>query len=139
MTDTADGTRALIERYYAAFNRGDTEGMLACLADDVMHDVNQGERRVGKDRFHAFSARMSHHYSEQLTDIVILVSADGRRASAEFNVAGVYKVSEQGLPDATGQTYRLPAGTFFAVDGGRISRVTTYYNLTEWIMQVTGA
>lgn len=139
MTDTPAITAALIQRYYDAFNSGDTEGMLACLADDVVHDVNQGERRVGKDRFHAFSARMSHHYSEQLTDIVVMVSSDGRRVAAEFNVSGVYKVSEQGLPDAKGQSYRLPAGTFFAIDGGRISRVTTYYNLTDWIMQVTGA
>jgi steroid delta-isomerase-like uncharacterized protein len=139
MTDTPATTAALIQRYYAAFNRGDTDGMLACLADDVVHDVNQGERRAGKDRFHAFSARMSHHYSEQLTDIVVMVSSDGRRAAAEFNVNGIYKASEQGLPDAKGQSYRLPAGTFFAIDGGRISRVTTYYNLTDWIMQVTGA
>ena len=45
---------------------------------------------------------------------------------------------DQGLPPATGQSYRLPAGSFFAVRDGRISRVTTYYNLTEWIMQVSG-
>ncbi len=49
-------TEALIRRYYDAFNRGDVDGMLACLADDVVHDVNQGERRVGKGRS-AISAR----------------------------------------------------------------------------------
>ena len=36
-------TEALIRRYYAAFNVGDTAGMLACLADDVRHDLNQGD------------------------------------------------------------------------------------------------
>ncbi|MBW0005142.1 MAG: isopropylmalate/homocitrate/citramalate synthase, partial [Hyphomicrobiales bacterium] len=30
---------ALIRRYYDAFNVGDTQTMLACLADDVRHDV----------------------------------------------------------------------------------------------------
>ena len=35
-------TLALIQRYYEAFNRGDAEGMLACLAAEVAHDVNQG-------------------------------------------------------------------------------------------------
>ncbi|MDQ5973025.1 MAG: hypothetical protein QG661_234, partial [Actinomycetota bacterium] len=39
---------ALLRRYYDAFNRGDTDGMLACVADDVVHDVNQGERRNGR-------------------------------------------------------------------------------------------
>jgi hypothetical protein len=32
----------------------------------------------------------------------------------------------------------LPAGAFFAIRDGKISRVTTYYNLTDWIAQVTG-
>lgn len=141
MTDAAAiaATDTLIRDYYAAFNRGDIDAMLALIADEVVHDVNQGERRIGKDRFHAFCARMAHHYTEQLTDIVIMVGPDGRRAAAEFNVDGRYKVSETGLPEATGQGYRLPAGTFFAVAAGRITRVTTYYNLTDWIMQVSGA
>jgi steroid delta-isomerase-like uncharacterized protein len=66
-----------------------------------------------------------------------MASEDGHRAAAEFNVRGVYKATDSGLPPATGQTYVLPAGTFFAVRDGRIARVTTYYNLTEWILQVS--
>ena len=132
-------TEALIRRYYDAFDRGDIDGMLACVADDVVHDVNQGERREGRDRFHAFCARMAHHYKEALDGVTIMVTADGRRAAAEFNVRGKYLVTETGLPDARGQTYALPAGTFFAVRDGRITRVTTYYNLTDWIMQVSPA
>ena len=135
---TQSTTEALIRAYYDAFNRGDIEGMLACVADDVVHDVNQGERRVGKERFHAFCARMAHHYKETLEDIVVMVSGDGMRAAAEFNVRGAYLQTETGLPDAKGQGYALPAGTFFAVRNGKIARVTTYYNLTEWIMQVSG-
>ena len=131
-------TVALVGRYYDAFNRGDVEGMLACVADDVIHDVNQGERRVGKDRFKAFNARMAHNYQERLEGIVVMVSEDGKRAAAEFNVHGVYKNTDEGLPAASGQTYVLPAGTFFEVKGGKIVRVTTYYNLTDWLLQVTG-
>ncbi len=137
MNATAQESETLIRRYYEAFNRGDHDGMLACLADDVIHDVNQGERRVGKERFRAFLARMAHHYREELDGIAVMVSADGTRAAAEFNVSGNYMVTETGLPDAQGQRYALPAGTFFAVRDGRIVRVTTYYNLTEWIMQVS--
>ena len=134
---SANATETLIRAYYDAFNRADIDGMLACVADDVVHDVNQGERRIGKDRFHAFCARMAHHYKEQLEGITLMVSPDGSRAAAEFNVRGAYLKSETGLPDATGQAYALPAGTFFAIKDGRIARVTTYYNLTEWIMQVS--
>jgi steroid delta-isomerase-like uncharacterized protein len=130
-------TEALIRRYYDAFNRGDIQGMLDCVTDDLIHDVNQGERRIGKERFHAFCARMAHHYRERLSDIVVMVSEDGRRASAEFNVKGEYLQTETGLPPAKGQRYALPAGAFFAIRDGRIARVSTYYNLTDWIMQVS--
>ncbi|MFM1815497.1 MAG: hypothetical protein RLZ98_2192 [Pseudomonadota bacterium] len=130
-------TQPLIRRYFDAFNSGDIDGMLACVTDDIVHDVNQGERREGKERFHAFLARMAHHYRERLEDVVIMISEDGTRAAAEFNVAGTYLQTEPGLPPAKSQAYQLPAGTFFAVRDGLISRVSTYYNLTEWIMQVT--
>jgi steroid delta-isomerase-like uncharacterized protein len=136
---TAAETQTLITRYYEAFNRGDSDGMLACLADDVVHDVNQGERRTGKDVFRAFNARMAHCYKEKLENIVVMASADGTRGAAEFNVIGTYKNTDEGLPPARGQKYVLPAGAFFAVKSGQITRVSNYYNLTEWLMQVAGA
>ncbi|MBX9684436.1 MAG: nuclear transport factor 2 family protein, partial [Hyphomicrobium sp.] len=124
-SQTRAAAAALIRDYYAAFNTGNSDAMLSFLTDDVIHDVNQGERRHGKDKFKAFNARMDHNYSEELKDIVVLVSKDGTRAAAEFNVHGVYKNSEDGLPPAKGQKYVLPAGTFFALRDGKISRVTT--------------
>lgn len=142
MSDAESKTRietaALVRRYYDAFNSGDSAGMLECLTDDVIHDVNQGERRTGKEKFRAFNARMDHHYKERLENLVVLVSKDGNRAAAEFNVNGVYKTTDSGLPEAKGQAYMLPAGTFFAIRDGKIARVTTYYNLTDWIAQVSG-
>jgi steroid delta-isomerase-like uncharacterized protein len=135
---TATDTRGLIARYFEAFNRGDGDGMLALLTEDVIHDVNQGERREGKNKFRAFNARMAHNYQERLERIAIMTNEDGSRAAAEFMVHGVYKNTDEGLPPAKGQTYVLPAGTFFVVREGRIARVSTYYNLTDWLLQVTG-
>ena len=54
-------TAQLIRNYYEAFNAGKTDAMLGFLTDDVIHDVNQGERRVGIEKFRAFNARMTHH------------------------------------------------------------------------------
>jgi steroid delta-isomerase-like uncharacterized protein len=129
----------LVRAYYDAFNRGDREGMLALLTDDVAHDVNQGGREVGKEAFRRFLARMDRSYREELADIVVMASPDGRRAAAEFTVYGTYLATDEGLPPARGQTYRLPAGAFFEIQGDRIARVTTYYNLKYWIAQVEGA
>ena len=133
-----DATLDLLQRYYAAFNSDNHDAMLACLTDDVVHDVNQGVRRFGIEQFRAFNARMAHSYHERLEGITLMSNDDGSRASAEFNVRGVYQNTDEGLPPASGQKYVLPAGTFFEIKGGRIARVTTYYNLTEWLVQVTG-
>lgn len=135
-TDTTQAL-AIIDAYYAAFNRQDTAGMLALLAEDVAHDINQGGREIGRDRFAAFLEIMNRHYREQLHDIVIMVDAKGTRAAAEFTVHGTYLVTADGLPPARGQGYVLPAAGVFALSGGKITRVTTYYNLDDWIRQVS--
>jgi steroid delta-isomerase-like uncharacterized protein len=49
----------VITAYYAAFNRGDWDGMCALLSDDVAHDLNQGERQLGRDAFRRFLDRMA--------------------------------------------------------------------------------
>ena len=50
---------------------------------------------------------------------------------------GTYLATDEGLPEAKGQTYVLPAGSFFTIRDGKIARVTTYYNLAEWMRQVS--
>ncbi len=127
-----------IRAYYDAFNRQDMDAFLALLTDDVVHDINQGERQVGKDIFAKFMQHMSHCYKENLTDMVIMASEDGKRASAEFIVNGEYLKTDEGLPQANGQTYVLPAGAFFELKDGKVARVTNYYNLNDWIAQVGG-
>ncbi|MBU6248976.1 MAG: nuclear transport factor 2 family protein [Xanthomonadaceae bacterium] len=129
---------ALIQRYYAAFNAGDWEAMLACLSDDVAHDLNQGRREHGREAFRAFLARMNRSYAERLEKIAVMVAADGTRAAAEYEVHGSYLADDEGLPPAHGQRYVLPGGAFFDLRDGRISRVTNYYNLADWIAQVSG-
>lgn len=130
---------ALIRAYLDAFNQGDRAGMLALLADDVAHDVNQGGREVGRDAFAAFMARMDRCYRERLEDIVVMASPDGSRAAAEFVVHGEYLATDEGLPEARGQRYVLPAGAFYEIRDGRIARVTMFYNLPDWIAQVSAA
>jgi len=127
---------ALIGRYIDAFNAGDREAMLACLSDDVAHDINQGGREIGKDKFRWFLGMMDRHYRERLEDVVIMAGQGGGRGAAEFTVHGTYLSTAEGLPPAGGQTYSLPAAIFFDIDDGRISRVTTYYNLADWTAQV---
>ena len=134
-----EATIRLIQNYYAAFNAGDMATFEGLLTDDVIHDVNQGAREKGKAAFHAFMQKMNGAYKERLADISVTASDDGSRASAEFVVHGEYLRTDEGLPPARGQKYVLPAGAFFDVRGGKIARITNYYNLSDWISQVSKA
>ena len=129
---------AVVQRYYAAFNAGDMVNFLSLLTDDVAHDINQGKRESGKAAFANFMQHMNRCYREQLVDMVVMASEDGTRAAAEFTVLGTYLSTDEGLPPASGQTYRLPAGAFVDIRDGRVARVSNYYNLPDWIAQVGG-
>ncbi|MFZ2451296.1 MAG: isopropylmalate/homocitrate/citramalate synthase [Methylobacter sp.] len=131
-----ENTINLIEQYYAAFNNNDMETFLNLLTDDVIHDINQGKREIGKEAFTQFMACMNHNYKEQLVDMVIMSTTDGSRAAAEFIVLGEYLQTDEGLPIAQGQKYRLPAGAFFEIRDNKVARITNYYNLQDWIAQV---
>jgi len=131
-------TIKLVEHYYAAFNGGDMDTFLSLLTDDIIHDINQGKREVGKEAFTQFMACMNYNYKEQLVDMVIMSTPDGSRAAAEFVVLGEYLKTDEGLPAANGQKYRLPAGAFFEIQSNKVARITNYYNLPDWIAQVSG-
>jgi steroid delta-isomerase-like uncharacterized protein len=127
----------LIEQYYAAFNSADMDTFLSLLTDDVIHDINQGKREIGKEAFKQFMGGMNNNYKEQLVDMVIMATPDGTRAAAEFVVLGEYLKTDEGLPEAKGQKYRLPAGAFFEIRDNKVARITNYYNLQDWIAQVS--
>ncbi len=129
--------KVILERYFDAFNRGDRAGMLDCLSDEVAHYVNEGQVRIGREAFAEFCEHMARCYDEKLTELVLFEAEDGARGAAEFMVNGTYLETDEGLPEAKGQSYRLPAGSFFSLNEGKITRVVTYYNLNDWIKQVS--
>jgi steroid delta-isomerase-like uncharacterized protein len=126
-----------VSAYYAAFNRGDFDAMLALVHDEIRHEPNQGIPRIGKGLFADFMQKMDASYREQLHDLVLFDGQVPGRVAAEFTVHGIYKQGEPGLPEAKGQTYILPAGAFLEVRDGKVARVTTYYNLELWIELVS--
>ena len=126
-----------IQTYFNAFNAGDVEGMLNCLDDAVAHYVNEGQVRIGKDAFRSFCQHMNECYRENLSDMVIFSNPDGSRTAAEYVVNGTYLKTDAGLPQARGQNYQLPAGSFFSLSNDKITRVVTYYNLADWTAQVS--
>ncbi len=133
-------TEQLIRAYYDAFNRGDSAGFLALLAEDVIHDISQGEREIGRERFAQFIDHMNRCYHERVADLVIMTAPGGRRAATEYTIHGTYLATDPGVPRGTapacGQGYTFPAGAFFEIRDGKIARVSVHYNLGDWIAQV---
>ena len=127
----------ILEQYYQCFNNGNYAGMLALLADDVVHEPSQGEPRHGLEKFREFLQHMERCYREEVHDPVFMMSSDGSNGAAEFMLSGKYLVTDGDLPAAKGQGYTLRVGTFFTFSGDKISRVSNHYNLGDWIAQVS--
>lgn len=125
----------LIRAYFEAFNRHDLEGMLDTLSEDVVHDINEGGQEVGKEAFRRFKEHMDECYREQISDLVVMISGD--RGAAEFTCSGEYLKTDGSLPEARGQKYSIPAAAFFECANGKITRVTSYYNLRGWIEAIS--
>ena len=126
----------LIRHYYETFNSGDREALLALLDDEVVHEINEGGVETGKQAFREFLARMDRSYRETVEDLAVFTGEDPSRAAAEFYIRGEYLATDDGLPEATGQTYHLRVGAFFEIRDGRILRVTNHYNLQAWLKMV---
>ncbi len=127
----------IIQQYYDAFNQQNWEQMLEMVHPDIVHEPNEGESRTGKEAFTAFLADMDRCYSEELKDIVLYTSSHPDKIAASFIVHGIYKQGDEGFPEAKGQSYILPAAAFLELKNGLISKVTTYYNLQQWIKLVS--
>jgi steroid delta-isomerase-like uncharacterized protein len=127
----------IVQQYYSYFNQKDWAGMLSLLDPEIKHDPNQGEVRIGIDKFREFLRTMEESYEETLSEMVFFSEPGDTRVAVEFMVNGIYKRGEEGLPEATGQSYFLPAAAFLEVRDQKILRVTTYYNLPLWISLVS--
>lgn len=127
----------IVKQYYAAFNAKDYSAMLALLDTEVRHEPNQGEPRIGKQKFEEFLQIMDDCYDETLTNLVFYTAEHGEKIACEFTVNGIYKKADEGLPPAHGQSYVLPAASFLEVKNGKIIRVATFYNLPLWLKLVS--
>jgi len=130
MSDNA--THAIIERFFAALNASDMDAALTLLSEDVVLDTRDGAREIGKERFHWGMSQLNRHFDESYRDIAIMTEAGGVRAAAEVTLSGTYLSTLDSLPEASGQSYSVPAGLFFEIDDGLITRVTTYLNLERF-------
>ncbi|MCE8019928.1 nuclear transport factor 2 family protein [Halomonas sp. MCCC 1A11036] len=124
MTDDAT-KRDLIERYIAAYNDFDIEGMVAILAPDIEFENYSGEELTtlasGIEEFRLLAQRAKGLFTERFQRVASLVfSQDG--ATAEIDYHGRLAQDIPGGPKA-GSLLELNGTTEFTFGGGRIVRI----------------
>ena len=125
---------SLMQSYVSSFNNHSLEGMLAVLHDEVIHDINEGEQQIGKEKFRVFKTHMDDCYKEQLKNVCYFTS--GNRGAIEFICEGTYLKTDGTLPEAKGQQYAIPAAAFFEMKDEKLFRVTSYYSLKGWLAAI---
>jgi steroid delta-isomerase-like uncharacterized protein len=128
-------TLDLMQRYVEAFNHHNIEAIIALLDEAVVHDINEGPSEIGITAFRNFKMRMDACYQEQLTHIHYF--ATGTHGAFECICEGTYLKTDTGLPEARGQQYAIPVAAFFETQQGKITRITSYYNLKGWIAAIS--
>jgi len=109
---------ALVGRYLDSVNRRDAVAALGCLSEDIAHDLPDGTREIGADALRATLAQRASQTDAQMADIVVMASLDGAHAAAEYTLRQEH--------EASGRRAALRAGAFFAIDDGRISRISEH-------------
>lgn len=133
--DAGDGTRAAVQGYIAALNRGDPDAIAACVAEDFVneHTSTLGQSVSGRDnyrsRLEGFLERFrSLHY--ELEDLIV----DGSRAAAPYSMTFRW-YGGPGEPVAV----RIRGMFRFEVADGLLTRRVDYWDSSEFERQVRPA
>jgi steroid delta-isomerase-like uncharacterized protein len=133
----AASTEELVKAYYDSLNKKDIKQFFALMDSNVIHDINQGTTEIGIEKFKKFMEKSNASFDEKLTDIVIMVSNDGKHAAALWVDHGTYYHDYPGMDlKAHNQQYVIKGGHFFEIRQGGIYRVTTYFNENDFMKQI---
>ncbi|MEX0345968.1 MAG: nuclear transport factor 2 family protein [Rhizobiaceae bacterium] len=119
---TREQSIALVEQFLSAVNANDGAGVETCLHEDVVHETGLGQREFGSEAFRRSIVLRQAATGEQIGDLVVMASDDGTRAAAEFTRRG----RENAAAGDPGKRYSVPGGMFFAIEDGKIIRVSQY-------------
>jgi len=84
-----------VNRYLEAFSKSDYQGILSCLADDIIWEIPGVYRKTGKEAF-AFNLENSN-FSENPTIAITRIIEEGNVVMAEGTM--VVKTKDAGLID----------------------------------------
>lgn len=137
MTSTTTTTTGVVavDAWVAALNAHDPDAAADCFTPDgVFVNMGSGERHEGREAIRADHATLFAAWSE----IVVKKGpylVDGDRFAGEWTMSGVHTGDLPGLP-ATTKPFRISGAGVGEVRDGRIARVSEYWNMAEFLIQV---
>ena len=126
----------LIRKFFAHLNAQEWAEASLLVSDQILHDLNQGPRVIGREPFLKYLVETARYYRESISQLYILASEDGSRGSAEFYVHGEYLKTHGMLPKAYGQRYEGFHGAFFEIEDQQVSRFSHYFNYQSFLEQL---
>jgi len=122
----------LVERFAAAFNRRDVDGLLACFtADATYRDLFYGPH-AGPAALRGMFERMfreGRDYRWSMDTIVM----DDRRAAAEWTFS---YTATAAVPRSEGRSVRFSGMSIFELEGGRVRAYREYANTGAALLQL---
>lgn len=126
----------LIRKFFTHLNAEQWMEASLLASDQILHDINQGPRVIGREPFLKYLVETARYYKEAFSQLFVLASEDGSRGSVEFYVHGEYLKTHGLLPKAYGQRYEGFHGVFFEIEDQQISRFSHYFNYQSFLEQL---
>ena len=130
-------TEELIQTYYREFNKRNVVGLLKILHPHVIHTTFAGNIEIGLDAFQKYILGVFDCVKETVSNVIILVSDDGRYASAQVICDGEYVKTAYNYPEARNQKYSVECHSFFEIKDGLIYKLSNYFNEKDWLAQIS--
>lgn len=129
-------TVGTVETLLDALDKRDGGALAELLDGDVAYDDGLGVRAIGAEAVRDALIRRASALDERHGDRV-LMQAEGRIA-VETTLRGRYETTLPGLPEATEQSYSVPACLIFEFQGGRVARITRYLDSQGFLESLAG-
>lgn len=125
----------IIENFYRYFNDSELEKLLTLISENCTYEINHGGIKKGKKEAYECFKYGYEHYKEKVSNIIYMVSDDGRFVAVRFVINGKYLKTDESKIPAMGQNYELDIFNFFEIKNNQIVDSKYFYDEAALISQ----
>jgi steroid delta-isomerase-like uncharacterized protein len=126
----------MMNDYLSAWNAHDVERILSFFTDDCVYNCTpMGKVSQGKNELKDFLSNMFTEFPDAKIEMKSSFGT-GDKGAGEWILSGTFAHSSNPAMPATGKSFSVPGVGINEYSGGKISRVTNYWNLASFLQQV---